>query len=105
VRTSALLGGNSVLFVELYLAIVKLGAVTQVLDGPYSEAVVATRPVKHEQFLGHGAFDAVDAIWFTTAEGALDYVGSPECAEAMRLLIHCADASERFLVRAEVVLE
>jgi uncharacterized protein (TIGR02118 family) len=62
------------------------GELAEAFSGAYAKAVSATNPLRHEQFLGEGAFDAIDAIWFASVEDAVRYVGSADCAEALREL-------------------
>jgi uncharacterized protein (TIGR02118 family) len=59
----------------------------------------------HEHFIGRGAFDAIDVLWFATEADAVEYLRSPLYTEATSSIDPITEGSVRFLVRPEVVLE
>jgi uncharacterized protein (TIGR02118 family) len=82
-------------------------ALLDAFQGPYADAVAATGPLGHEQFVvlpeAHGgeaapACDAVDGIWFGSVAQARGWLASPESAAAALHLAGWAFGAERALV-------
>jgi uncharacterized protein (TIGR02118 family) len=84
-------------------------ALLDALAGAYADAVSAAAPFRHEQLVARGdwhegrepaAFDAVDSLWFGSAEGALRYLASPAAAGADDALAGLAFGRERLAAAA-----